>query len=88
VLRAELGADDVEWARGRAWAFEQAMGLVWYYAASNPPLAHLGRRTLARLDLTHLGPGSGTAARASRPEAVRTSRARPWPGRGDVVGAP
>jgi len=49
VLRAELGADDVEWARGRAWAFEQAMGLVWYYAASNPPLAQLGRRTLARL---------------------------------------
>jgi aminoglycoside phosphotransferase (APT) family kinase protein len=49
VLHAELGTDDVEWSRGRAWAFQQAMGLVWYYEASNPPMAALGRRTLARL---------------------------------------
>jgi aminoglycoside phosphotransferase (APT) family kinase protein len=49
VLRDELGCGDVEWERGRAWAFQQAMGLVWYYAKSNPSLSQLGRRTLMRL---------------------------------------
>ncbi len=49
VLRAELGCDDLEWARGRAWAFEQAMGLVWYYRTSNPPMSRFGRRTLDRI---------------------------------------
>ena len=49
VLRNELGSDDLEWARGKAWAFEQAMGLVWYYVESNPPMSLLGRRTLQRL---------------------------------------
>jgi hypothetical protein len=29
VLRDELGCDDLEWERGRAWAYAQAMGLVW-----------------------------------------------------------
>jgi len=27
----------------------QAMGLVWYYAATNPVMAAFGRRTLDRL---------------------------------------
>nr|WP_203600749.1 aminoglycoside phosphotransferase family protein [Streptomyces sp. SID9727] len=49
VFRRALGCDDLEWERGRAWAFEQAMGLVWYYAESNPPMSALGRRTLARI---------------------------------------
>jgi aminoglycoside phosphotransferase (APT) family kinase protein len=49
VLRDRLGPDDAEWARGRAWAFAQAIGLVWYYADSNPVMSALGRRTLARL---------------------------------------
>lgn len=49
VLRADLGCDDLEWARGRAWAFEQAMGLVWNYVESNPVMSRLGRRTLDRL---------------------------------------
>jgi aminoglycoside phosphotransferase (APT) family kinase protein len=48
-LRAALGAGDVEWARGMAWAFAQAMGLVWYYAESVPALSRVGRRTLDRL---------------------------------------
>ena len=26
----------LEWERSKAWAFQQAMGLVWYYADSNP----------------------------------------------------
>ena len=49
AFRAELRCDDLEWARGRAWAFEQALGLVWYYVETNPPMSAMGRRTLARL---------------------------------------
>lgn len=49
VLRRTLACDDLEWERGRAWAFEQAMGLVWYYAESNPTMSAMGRRTLDRI---------------------------------------
>lgn len=49
MLRAAVGSDDIEWARGAAWAFEQAMGLVWYYRRSNPAMSALGRSTLARI---------------------------------------
>ncbi len=49
VLRDDLRCDDLEWERGKAWAFEQAMGLVWYYAGSNPAMSRLGRRTLDRI---------------------------------------
>ncbi|MDN5855718.1 MAG: aminoglycoside phosphotransferase, partial [Actinomycetia bacterium] len=49
LLRAELGCGDIQWRRGMAWAFQQAMGLVWYYADSNPVMSGLGRRTLDRL---------------------------------------
>jgi aminoglycoside phosphotransferase (APT) family kinase protein len=48
-LRAALGSDDLEWERGKAWAFQQAMGLVWYYVESNPPMSLIGRRTLERI---------------------------------------
>jgi aminoglycoside phosphotransferase (APT) family kinase protein len=49
ALRDALGCDDLQWRRGQAWAFEQAMGLVWYYAESNPVMSRTGRRTLARI---------------------------------------
>jgi len=49
ALRDDLQCDDLEWERGRAWAFQQAMGLVWYYADSNPAMSRLGRRTLERI---------------------------------------
>ena len=49
VLRQALSCDDLEWERGKAWAFEQAMGLVWYYAESNPTMSAMGRRTLDRI---------------------------------------
>jgi aminoglycoside phosphotransferase (APT) family kinase protein len=49
VLRAELRCTDLEWQRGQAWAFQQAMGLVWYYADSNPVMSRLGRTTLNRI---------------------------------------
>jgi aminoglycoside phosphotransferase (APT) family kinase protein len=49
VLRDHLGACDDEWERGKAWAFQQAIGAVWYYADSNPTFSYIGRRTLARI---------------------------------------
>jgi aminoglycoside phosphotransferase (APT) family kinase protein len=49
VLRSDLGCDDLEWQRGKAWAFEQAMGLVWYYVDSNPAMHRMGRTTLQRI---------------------------------------
>ncbi|MGN6751322.1 MAG: aminoglycoside phosphotransferase family protein [Intrasporangium sp.] len=49
ILRAYVGSDDLEWERGRAWAFQQAAGLVWYYEKTNPTMADLGRTTLCRL---------------------------------------
>jgi aminoglycoside phosphotransferase (APT) family kinase protein len=48
-LRSLLGCDALEWARGMAWALEQAMGVVWYYAESNPPMSQMGHRTLQRI---------------------------------------
>jgi aminoglycoside phosphotransferase (APT) family kinase protein len=49
ALRDDLRCDDLEWERGKAWAFQQAMGLVWYYADSNPAMSRTGRRTLDRI---------------------------------------
>jgi aminoglycoside phosphotransferase (APT) family kinase protein len=49
LLREDLRCDDLEWERGKAWAFAQAMGLVWYYLETNPSMSRLGRRTLDRL---------------------------------------
>lgn len=49
AFRDDLGADDLEWERGRAWAFEQAMGAIWYYERSNPAMSQMGRRTLHRI---------------------------------------
>ena len=49
-MRARLNPGEVQWRRGVAWAFEQAMGLVWYYEVSNPLVSLWGRRrTLDRL---------------------------------------
>ena len=48
-LREDLGCDDLEWQRGKAWAFEQAMGAVWYYRETNPAMSRMGRVTLQRL---------------------------------------
>jgi aminoglycoside phosphotransferase (APT) family kinase protein len=49
VLRTELGCSPTQWRRGMAWAFQQAMGLVWYYDDSNPIMSAVGRRTLERI---------------------------------------
>ena len=52
LLRVQLGSDELEWRRGAAWAFQQAMGLVWYYRKTNPAMSTLGRTTLARICAT------------------------------------
>jgi aminoglycoside phosphotransferase (APT) family kinase protein len=49
VVRSGINADENEWRRGAAWAFEQAMGLVGYYRVTNPGMSELGRSTLERL---------------------------------------
>jgi hypothetical protein len=42
-----------------AWAFQQAMGLVWYYARSNPAMSRFGQRTLLRLTRALPAPAQG-----------------------------
>ena len=49
AVRTRLGVGADEWLRGAAWAFAQAMGLVWYYDRTNPTMSFLGRTTLQRL---------------------------------------
>ncbi len=49
ALRADLGSGDLEWARGAAWALQQALGAGWYYVDSNPAMSSMGLRTLERL---------------------------------------
>jgi|ERR1022692_2241 aminoglycoside phosphotransferase (APT) family kinase protein len=49
VFRDDLTCEDLEWERGRAWAFEQSMGAVWYYVESNPAMSLMGQRTLQRI---------------------------------------
>jgi aminoglycoside phosphotransferase (APT) family kinase protein len=49
VLRDELGCGELEWERGKAWAFQQSMGAVWYYVESNSTMSQMGRRTLERI---------------------------------------
>ena len=49
VFRDDLRCDDLDWERGKAWAFEQAMGAVWYYAGSNLAMSRMGQRTLQRI---------------------------------------
>jgi aminoglycoside phosphotransferase (APT) family kinase protein len=49
LFRKAIGASPLDWSRSAAWAFEQAMGLIWYYRQSNPTMSALGRSTLARV---------------------------------------
>lgn len=49
--REHCTIDKIIWIveRGAAWAFQQAMGLIWYYINSHPRMAELGRSTLNRI---------------------------------------
>jgi aminoglycoside phosphotransferase (APT) family kinase protein len=49
VLRDDLNCGVLDWERGRAWAFEQSMGAVWYYVESNPAMSLMGQHTLQRI---------------------------------------
>jgi aminoglycoside phosphotransferase (APT) family kinase protein len=49
LLRDHVGCDDAEWQRGQAWAFQQALGAVWYYVDSSPTMSAGCRRTLERI---------------------------------------
>lgn len=49
LFTEHLGCDDAEWQRGRAWAFQQALGAVWYYVDSSPATSARCRRTLERI---------------------------------------
>lgn len=70
VLRDGLDVGDLEWCRGTAWAFQQAMGLVWYYRESNAAMSGLGRSTLTRI----LGDGEqlDRLPRVSRSQSTHT----------------
>lgn len=63
LVRERLSVSRDEWLRGAAWAFAQAMGVVWYYAQTNPTMCAFGRVTLQRL--------------IEDPEIPRSSRERP-----------
>src|SRR3712207_22077 len=49
ALRDDLGCDDLEWARGQAWALEQALGVAWYYRHSHPAMHTMGCTTVRRI---------------------------------------
>lgn len=49
IFRDLLQVGDLEWGRGAAWAFQQVMGLVWYYRETNKVMSYLGQSTIARL---------------------------------------
>lgn len=49
LLREGLAVDDLEWRRGAGWALQQALGLGWYYAESNPRMSALGISTVGRV---------------------------------------
>jgi len=53
LVRRALQCGDVQWRRGMAWALQQAIGLVWYYASTNPVMSRWGQRTLERLLLAY-----------------------------------
>jgi aminoglycoside phosphotransferase (APT) family kinase protein len=49
AFRQALAPDDLEWERSKAWAFEQSIGAVWYYAQTNPAMSKMGHRMLSRI---------------------------------------
>lgn len=49
TFRSGLGCDDLQWARGQAWALEQALGAAWYYRDSNRAMYVLGITTVRRI---------------------------------------
>lgn len=48
LFRAETGADDATWARGRGWGLGLGLGAAHFYRDSNPALAAIGRHAIAQ----------------------------------------
>ena len=48
VFREQLGCDELEWKRAKAWAFEQSIGAI-SYGERNPLMSAMGHRTLQRI---------------------------------------
>ena len=71
----------LEWERRKAWALEQSLGAVWYYAESNPAMSNMERCTLAaysRIQATDQEePSSALLAQTRRTGAPRDSRGLP-----------
>lgn len=49
AFRSALAVSDDEWARGKGWAFAQAIGCLWYYRTTNPVMSKTAQRTLEAL---------------------------------------
>ncbi len=49
LMRTDLGCSALQWERGAAWAFQQAIGAYWYYERTNRAMAEMGRTTLERI---------------------------------------
>jgi aminoglycoside phosphotransferase (APT) family kinase protein len=47
LFRAETGADDATWVRGRGWGLGLGLGAVHFYQVINPVLAAIGRHSIA-----------------------------------------
>ncbi len=48
-FRAELGADEASWLRGRGWALYQAVSALPYYWDTNPGMIHQASHALAQV---------------------------------------
>ena len=48
-LREALDCGELEWERGKAWAFQQALGAAWYYRETNEAMHRMGVVTAGRL---------------------------------------
>ncbi len=46
AFRAEAGADDATWARGRGWAPALGLGAAEVYRVTNPVVAAIGRHAI------------------------------------------
>jgi aminoglycoside phosphotransferase (APT) family kinase protein len=47
VFRAETGADEASWLRGRGWSLAQAVIALPYYWHTNPGMVALATRVIA-----------------------------------------
>jgi aminoglycoside phosphotransferase (APT) family kinase protein len=49
AFREALEVGDERWRRGMGWALAQAVGCLWYYRETNPPMSRLAHHTLTEL---------------------------------------